>query len=277
MPVTALTSISASPGVTSTALTWAQVNTKPTLLVEADPAGGAPLLCLAWQGAQAHNRSLLDLAHHPVGEYPQRIWDVVLQLPQRSDAWVLPGVASRAQASSFGDLWSALGDALRRISAETGIDVVIDMGRWGATGYPTSLLHHADAALIMTDTTLPALNCLSLGLEDLAKRLDGVGAAHRLAVVPLLGNEKGGKHRPYGPREIQQVTGSVPVLPGIERDVKAAGDRVWSKERQRMRWLDRLINPHSGYALSVQRLIEAASKHAASAEAYLLTQGVDLP
>lgn len=44
-----------------------------------------------------------------------------------------------------------------------------------------------------------------------------------------------------------------------------------------MRWLDRLINPHSGYALSVQRLIEAAGKHAASAEAYLLTQGDDLP
>lgn len=275
MPVIALTSFSAAPGVTSTALTWAQVSTRPTLLVEADPAGGAPLLCIAWQGAQSHDRSLLDLAHHPVGEYPQRIWDVALQLPQRSDAWILPGVSSRAQATSFGELWSALGDALRRISTETGIDVVIDMGRWGAQGYPMQLLKRADAVLVMTDTTLPALNSLSLGLEGLAGRLDGVGATRRLAVVPLLGNEKGGAHRPYGTREIRQVTASTPVLPGIERDVKAAGDRVWSKERQRMRWLDRLINPHSGYALSVQRLVEATTKHAAAADEYLLTQGGD--
>lgn len=275
MTVVALTSVSASPGVTSTALTWAQVSKRPTLIVEADPTGGSPLLCIAWQGSQPHDRSLLDLAHHPVAEYPQRIWDHVIQLPSRRDAWMLPGVGRQAQATSFGDLWSPLGDSLRQIATETDIDVVIDLGRWGTTGYPAALAARADVILVMTDATLPALNSLSIGLEDITEQLELRGAARRLAVAPTLGNEKGSRHRPYGLREIRQVTGEVPVLTGVTRDARAAGERVWGAKRDRMRWMDRLVNTHSGYALSIQRLIEVTAKHAQGIEDYLTTEGGD--
>lgn len=272
MTVTALTSINGSPGVTSTALTWAQVSTRPTLLVEADPTGGSSLLCIGWQGAQSHDRSVLDLAHFAPTDFPQRIWDLVLPLPQRPKAaWLLPGVGTNAQATTFGDLWAGLGDALRRISVESDIDVVIDMGRWNSRGFATALLNRADAVLVMTDTTLPALSSLSLGLDPINEHLESAGAARRLAVVPLLGNEKGSRHRPYTAREVRQVTHDIPVLHGVTRDAKAAGERTWGRDRQRMRWVDRLIRPHSGYPFSVQALIEATSAHAARADGYITT------
>lgn len=272
MTITALMSVNGSPGVTSTALTWAQVSTRPTLLVEADPTGGSPLLCIAWQGAQSHDRSVLDLAHFTPDEFAQRVWDLVLPMPQRPKAaWVLPGIGTNAQATTFGDLWSGLGDALRRISAESGIDVVIDMGRWNTKGFAVPLLNRADAVLVMTDTTLSSLNSLSLGLEPINDHLESAGAARRLAVVPLLGNEKGSSHRPYSAREVRQVTHGVPVLHGVTRDAKAAGERTWGRDRQRMRWMDRLISPHSGYPFSVQALIQAADAHVAQADGYITT------
>ncbi len=185
---------------------------------------------------------------------------------------MLPGVGTSAQAHSFGDLWAGLGDALLRISAESDIDVVIDMGRWNSRGYATALLTRADAVLVMSDSTLPALNSLSLGLETISTHLEASGAARKLAVVPVLGNEKGASHRPYGSREIRQVTHGVPVLPGVERDAMAAGSRTWGRDRQRMKWRDRFISRHSGYPFSVQRLIEATDTHSAKADGYLMTK-----
>ena len=43
MPVIALTSASGSPGVTTTALGWALSRGRPTVLVDADPTGGAAI------------------------------------------------------------------------------------------------------------------------------------------------------------------------------------------------------------------------------------------
>lgn len=272
MTLTALTSISSSPGVTSTALTWAQVSKKATLLVEADPTGGSPMLCIAWQGTQPHDRSVLDLAHYPVGEYPDRIWDLALPLPQRPKAaWVLPTVGSPSQARSLHDLWSPLCDVLQQLGRDSDLDVVVDLGRWNSIGYADPVLSRADSVLVVTDTTLSALNALAVGLPSIADRLGTSGSTRKLGVVPLLGNERGSGHRPYGPREIAQVLDSVPVLPGIARDARAAGERRWSGEKQRVRAVERVVRPRTAYPLSVQHLIDANDRHAAKAADYLAT------
>lgn len=271
MALTALTSISASPGVTSTALTWAQVSKKPTLLVEADPTGGSPMLCIAWQGSQPHDRSVLDLAHFPASEYPERIWELALPLPQRPKAaWVLPAVGSPAQARSMRELWAPVCDALARISSDSDVDVVIDLGRWNTAGFAAPVLARASSILVMTDTTLTALNSLALGLSVIREQLEASGGTHKLGVVPVLGQEKGTGHRPYGSREIAQITDSVPVLPGVARDPKAAGERRWTGESQRVRATDKL-RPRTAYPLSIQHLIEANDKHVAAASEYLST------
>lgn len=272
MTLTALTSISSSPGVTSTALTWAQVSKKPTLLVEADPTGGSPMLCIAWAGSQPHDRSVLDLAHYPVGEYRDRIWELVLPLPQRpKGAWVLPAVGSPSQARSLHDLWSPLCDALLQLGRDSELDVVVDLGRWNSIGYADPVLSRADSVLVMTDTTLSALVTLAIGLPSIADRLGASGSTRKLGVVPLLGNERGTGHRPYNLREIAKVTESVPVLPGVARDARAAGERRWAGQKQRVRAIDRVVRPRTAYPLSVQHLIDANDKHANKAADYLAT------
>lgn len=255
-----LTSLSGSPGVTSTALTWAQVSDRPTLLVEVDPAGGSPMLCIAWNGAHPHNRSILDLATHPTHEYVQRIWELAIPLPDREgQAWLLPTVGLSAQMRSLMTVFGPLGEALAQISRDSRVDVLVDLGRLGAAGAATQLWAHADTVLLFTDTTLQALNTLAVGAPAVVDELDGIGAGHRLAVVPVLGNEKGASNRPYGVREISGITDGIPVLPGVARDTKAAGSRAWGKRGR--------------YPLSVKRLIAAVDQHTRQANEYLGLEG----
>lgn len=261
MALHVLTSLSGSPGVTSTALTWAQVATRPTLLVELDPAGGSPMLCIGWSGTHPHNRSVLALAAHPANEYVERIWELAIPLPRRArQAWLLPTVGTAAQMRSLLTVFGPLGEALAAISRDGGVDVLVDLGRLGAAGAAVQLWAHADSVLVFTDSTLSALNTLAVGLPAVADELDQIGARSRLAVVPVVGDEKGASHRPYGPREISGVTDGVAVLPGVVRDAKAAGSRTWGKRAR--------------YPLSVRRLISAVDDHARAATDMLRVDGV---
>ena len=254
------TSLSGAPGVTSTAMTWAHVSDRPTLLVEADPAGGSPMLCIGWGGAHPHNRSILDLAVHPPGEYVERIWELAIPLPGRErEAWLVPTVGMTAQMRSLMGVFGPLGEALARISLDSNVDVLVDLGRLGAAGSSTQLWAHADTVLLFTDSTLQALNTLAVGLPSLADELDGVGARHRLAVVPVLGDEKGASNRPYGTREIIGITGGIPVLSGVARDAKAAGSRTWGKRGR--------------YPVSVKRLIASVDQHSRSANDFMGVAG----
>lgn len=255
-----LTSLSGSPGVTSTAMTWGQISDRPTLLIEADPAGGSPMLCIGWGGTHPHNRSILDLAVHPPGEYIERIWELAIPLPGRErEAWLVPTVGLAAQMRSLMSVFGPLGEALARISRDSHVDVLVDLGRLGAAGASTQLWQHADTVLLFTDTTLQALNTLAVGAPAVVDELDAIGARHRLAVVPVLGDDKGGSNRPYGVREIAGITDGVPVLPGVARDAKAAGSRTWGKRGR--------------YPLSVKRLIASVDQHAREAHDVLGVQG----
>ena len=66
----------------------------------------------------------------------------LLDLPG-SQARLLPGSRSHAQAGSLAALWPALLEALRDLES-TGQDVLVDAGRLGLEGSPTPLLYGAD-------------------------------------------------------------------------------------------------------------------------------------
>lgn len=259
MAIYALTSLSGAPGVTTTALAWARLSPRPTLLVEADPTGGSPALAIAFAGGVAHDHSLLALAGHPASEFVQRLWELTVQLPTdtgRGGAWLAPAIGFPAQAESMRAVWAPLGDALHQISSSSDVDVLIDLGRYTSAGQALSLLDRASATLVLTDATLAALNTLHVTLPTLQARLDASGTSRRLAVVPVLGNEKGATHRPYTPSEIQPVVPDVTVLPGITRDARAA-----TGESRRP----------GAYQRSITNLHEAARKHAQQAAEYVIT------
>lgn len=255
MAVHVLTSLSASPGVSTTALAWARLSDRPTLIVEADPVGGSPLLSIAWQGQQAHDRSILELANHPPREYVTRIWETALPLPNGAEQWLLPTTGWPEQARSLQPVWGPLGAALAQISVESGTDVLVDIGRLGSAEGASGLMDQADTVLLFVDATLAALNTAAVGIEGLRQRLDGTGSSQRLAIVPLLGNEKGASHRPYGAREIATLLTPTEVLPAVTRDAKAATALT-----------PRTKGP---YVRSVRAVAKAANAHAERSAAYL--------
>lgn len=261
MSVFALTSLSGAPGVTTTSLAWARQSPRPTLVVEADLTGGSAALAIAFAGDVAHDRSLLALAGHPAAEFVSRLWELAVELPTETGAtgaWLAPAIGFPAQAESMRSVWAPLGEAMREISQTTDVDVLIDLGRYSPSSAAMALMARADATLVMTDATLAALNALHVALPSVRDRLESSGTTKGLAVVPVLGNEKGAAHRPYTASEIKPVVPDVPVLPGIARDARGA-----TAPRKQ-----------GAYQRSVTALVEAARDHAERAADYLTTGSI---
>lgn len=91
--ITALTSISASPGVSTTAVAWAYTNERRTVIVEADTTGGSPILAGVWRGRHAHDASVLSVAAEAPEDYAQAILRIALPLPETEERWLLPAMA----------------------------------------------------------------------------------------------------------------------------------------------------------------------------------------
>ena len=142
--------------MTTTALGLALAWPRPVLLVEADPTGGSGILAGFFQGQLAHTGGLIELAMAQredlvAAELPHQLVD----LPD-SQARLLPGTRSHAQAGSLVALWPALLEALRELES-TGQDVLVDAGRLGLEGSPKPLLYGADLTLLLTRSTLPGV------------------------------------------------------------------------------------------------------------------------
>ncbi|TYL51705.1 CpsD/CapB family tyrosine-protein kinase [Nocardioides sp. BGMRC 2183] len=154
MAVVALTSASASPGVTTTAVGLALLWPRPVVLVDADPTGGAGILAGYLRGTLDPPGGLIDVALSPA-EPRDALREVVMPLPDTSVSLVA-GPRSHSQALALRDLWEPLADALTEFD-EQGQDVIVDAGRLGLVGSPAPLLARADVTALLTRTTLPAL------------------------------------------------------------------------------------------------------------------------
>lgn len=188
-----LTSASGSPGVTTTVMGLALCWPRPVLVVEADPTGGSGILAGYFQGQVAHDGGLIELA------MAQRQDDVAAELPRQlldipgSQARLLAGSRSHAQAGSLTTLWPPLLEALRDLDA-TGQDVLVDAGRLGLDGCPTPLLVGADATVLLTRSILPSLIAATSWAQTLREQTDATPTRTGLVVV--------GPGQPYPGREV---------------------------------------------------------------------------
>lgn len=251
MSVYALTSINGSPGVTTTAVAWAYLSSTPTLIIEADPTGGSPILAGLMRGEHPHNVSIIDLVGQPTDGYAYYVHERSLPLPSTNDRRVLPGIAAPEQAKALTSMWGPLGTSLQQLSHETGITVLIDCGRTGHPNTPYALMERADALLVLTHASLPGINATHLGLEPLRQLAAATGTQRRLGVVTLGGGKDG--LRPYSAKEVAAATTPTEVIAEIDHDPRRAA--VYSGGAQPARGHD-----FSPYVRSIKTLINAGDK-----------------
>lgn len=228
MSVVAITSASGAPGVTTAALALALAWERPVLLVEADPSGSSQISAGYLRGQVPHNRGVIDLAvAHRQGRLSETLRGVAVDLPVRrrnpageetvepgTDVRLIAGARSHAQAQAVSGIWDSLDTVLKGLE-RSGIDVIVDAGRLGMTGSPTPLLRSADATLITTRTTLPALS----GAHGWARQLrDEFG---RTGALPNLGLLLVGEGRPYSAKKVHTVL-QLPVVASLAFDPVSA-------------------------------------------------------
>ncbi|OIV37088.1 hypothetical protein BIV57_13085 [Mangrovactinospora gilvigrisea] len=211
MATVALAGTPGSPGVTTAALalllTWPLTEHRRVLLAECDPDGGA-VLPGALQGRVEGAYGLRNLAvADRRGLLAASVWEQLIDLsPDESGTrLLLPGVTDPAQTPGLAYTW----DPLARLFGEwhtVGVDVLVDLGRGGASGAAAALVRRADAVLMVVRATLRGIAAAQPRLEALRADLEahGTGAAHLGAVVVGEG--------PYGTAEVAKELGGVPVL-----------------------------------------------------------------
>lgn len=161
-----LTSLSGSPGVTTTAVAWATTSSTPSLLLEADMTGGSPILAGRFRSEVPHERTILAMATRDPDHGPLEVLQAQsVSLPGAvADSALVPGIAEHQQATVLQSTWPLTADALSQLSRDGGVDVVIDLGRMTTDGLPWALVDRCDALIVLSWTTLPALISLANGL-----------------------------------------------------------------------------------------------------------------
>lgn len=214
MSVIALTSASGSPGVTTTAVGLALSRSRPTILVDADPTGGSPILAGYLRGQSMPTDSLIDLyVAHNQGRLREALPQATLTLPD-SKVTLIPGVRSHVQAGALGGLWDPLLGALKALGG-TGQDTVFDLGRLGLEGAAGQLMIGADLTLLVARSDLVSLSGARSWAHTLRSRFEEFGAGAALGVLLV------GPGRPYAAKEVADVMG-VPVVATVEWDPRTA-------------------------------------------------------
>jgi len=190
-----------SPGATTLAVALAGMSEdQPTLLVEADPAGGD----LAARAGITFDPGLLTLAAAGRRGLTEQLLDAHTQILANGARVVLGPPSPEQAATAIGGIGRTLVPVLR---ARRGL-AVVDAGRWDPRTPVGDLLSAADAMLVTFRPTVE-------GVEHVRSRL---GALERLTdrviAVPV-------GERPYAAREVAAVLAPVEVH-AIEADARAA-------------------------------------------------------
>ncbi len=226
MAVTVLVSASGSPGVTTTAVGMALAWPSRAVLVDADPRGGQPILAGYFGGQLGTGDAMTTLALSLRDGSLRQVLPQVLTSFPRSQAALLPGPRSHAQAKGLSGLWQPLAAELRGLDG-LGTDVIIDAGRLGMTGFPEPLLAAADVVLVVVRSDLVSLAGVRQWAEGLRDAESAGGPSARLLVV--------GEGRPYSAAELSRALG-LAAVDGLPWDPDAAA--TFSSGRQH-RHLDR--------------------------------------
>ncbi|MEU3296679.1 hypothetical protein ABZ722_30595 [Streptomyces longwoodensis] len=176
-----------SSGVTCSALALTLSSPKPSLLVDADPAGGTIRTgYLSGEGSAAvglHRLAAADRQGTLAREFSQHF--VSLDRDHTGQRLLLPGLTDPTQAPSLSRTWGQI-SRLLSVMDQTGYDVLIDAGRivtesetrLSTSRYPTPLLHRADAVLVVVRTTQASITAAAPAIRVLREELanHGTGA-----------------------------------------------------------------------------------------------------
>ncbi|MFI9320964.1 hypothetical protein ACIGXI_14455 [Kitasatospora aureofaciens] len=225
-----------APGATTTALAlllaWPLRPGRRILLVEADPDGGA-VLAGALEGRVEAVYGLRNLAvADRRGLLAQTIWEQLIDLSPEGNAerLLLPGLTDPAQAPGLAYTWEPLAELLHGIEQQ-GYDVIVDLGRSGATGTSAVLARRADVVAVTVRSTLRGLSAArprlaALG-EDLAAAGTGADALGLLLVA----------EGPYSGAEVSREFGLplLGVLPYATRTARVLSDGGDTTDRRFIR------------------------------------------
>ncbi|WP_063773571.1 hypothetical protein [Streptomyces rubellomurinus] len=236
MAVIAVVGGPGAPGATTTALAlllaWPLQPGRRVLLVEADPDGGA-VLAGALEGRVEAVYGLRNLAvADRRGLLAQTIWEQLIDLSPEGDAdrLLLPGLTDPAQAPGLAYTWEPLAELLHGLEPQ-GYDVIVDLGRSGATGPSAVLARRADVVAAVVRTTLRGLSAARPRLAALAEDLASGGTgADALALLPV-------GEGPYPAAEVSRELG-LPVLgllPHAARTARVLSDGGDTTDRRFVR------------------------------------------
>ncbi len=251
MAVVALTSVSGSPGVTTTAVGLALLWPRPVLLVDADPTGGSGVLAGYFRGIVEYAAGLVELALS-TEDIADALRDVVRPF-HGSTASYVAGTRTHAQAAALRELWPRLAQVFADLDQQ-GQDVLIDAGRLGLVGSADPVLAAADLTAILTRTTLPALAAARSRAETIRRQHEWSSPAVLLV----------GEGQPYRAPEVRKVLG-LPVIAGVADDPDGAA--VFSRGAKPGKGFDR-----SPLVRSLQSTIAACQAQVARGPAALLAE-----
>ncbi|MFI6844033.1 hypothetical protein OG535_31960 [Kitasatospora sp. NBC_00085] len=220
MAVIAVVGGPGAPGATTTALAlllaWPLQPGRRILLVECDPDGGA-VLAGALEGRVEAVYGLRNLAvADRRGLLAQALWEQLIDLSPEGNAerLLLPGLTDPTQAPGLAYTWEPLMEVLHGLEQQ-GYDVILDLGRSGATGTSAVLARRADVVAVTVRSTLRGLSAvrprLSALTEDLATAGTGADALGLLLVA----------EGPYSGAEVSREFG-LPVLGLLPHAVRTA-------------------------------------------------------
>ncbi|MFJ1702701.1 hypothetical protein [Kitasatospora sp. NPDC088346] len=236
MAVIAVVGGTGAPGATSTALAlllaWPLQHGRRVLLAECDPDGGA-VLAGALEGRVEAVYGLRNLAvADRRGLLVQSIWDQLIDLSPdgTGDRLLLPGLTDPAQAPGLAYTWEPLVEALHALEPH-GYDVILDLGRSGATGASAVLARRADVVAVTARTTLRGLSAVRPRLAALREDLAAAGAGADALGLLLIAEG------PYPVADISRELGvpALGLLPHAPRTARVLSDGGDTADRRFIR------------------------------------------
>lgn len=254
MALFALTAAKGSPGVSTCALALALVwpSVMPgrrVLLVDADVAGGGGVSAYQRHGL-GDGRGLLGWAAATPAD--DRLERQLLALAG-DGRWLLAGLPDAASASALAGRWAELSTELEGLQREWDLDVLVDLGRYGARYEAQSLLTGADAVLVVLRSTFESLSLTRGVLGPLAAggAVDGAGARSVAAVLV-------GDRDPYSAQEVGADL-QIPVVATIPHDARGARSLCAGPYERALRSRSALLRSAQVAATALAALVQQAA------------------
>ena len=185
--LTVVTSGKAAPGVTTSTWALALAWPGPLLVADCDLAGGdmAPGMLA---GRVSVDRGLLSWSTAarrgvPAMQAATMVAQHAVQLPEQPQVWLVPGVTTAAQGTSFtAEAWERLASALHTSSASIGRDALVDAGRLVTERGCWPVLRAADRVLLAVRPSVRSVHAAQDATQRLRHELGDLAKVSALVV-----------------------------------------------------------------------------------------------